>query len=59
MPNKKVKKSKPSIMKQVVNVNIHNPKRKAKRVKSKPKTKPSNLYPAQLRPTFRRCHQYD
>ena len=48
MPNTKVKKSKPSIMKQVVNVNIHNPKRKAKRVKSKPKTKSSNLYPAQL-----------
>ena len=48
MPNKKVKKSKPSIMKQVVNVNIHNPKRKAKRVKSKPKTQSSHLYPAQL-----------
>jgi hypothetical protein len=45
---KKVKKSKPSIMKQkqVVNINITNPKRKAKRVKSQPK-KSSNLYPAQ------------
>ena len=47
---KKLKKSKPSIMKQkqVVNINITNPKRKAKRGKSKPKTKPSNLYPSQL-----------
>ncbi len=33
--------------KQVVNINITNPKRKAKRVKSKPK-KSSNLYPSQL-----------
>ena len=33
--------------KQVVNINITNPKRKAKRVKSKPKTKSSNLYPSQ------------
>ena len=47
---KKLKKSKPSIMKQkqVVNINITNPKRKAKRVKSKPKTKSGNLYPSQL-----------
>jgi hypothetical protein len=47
---KKLKKSKPSIMKQkqVVNINITNPKRKAKRVKSKPTTKSSNLYPSQL-----------
>ena len=50
MPPKKVKKSKPSIMKQkqVVNININNQKRKAKRVKSQPKTKSSNLYPSQL-----------
>ena len=49
MPKKEVKKSKKTGMhqKQVVNINITNPKRKAKRVKSKPKTKPSNLYPAQ------------
>lgn len=47
---KKLKKSKPSIMKQkqVVNINITNPKRKAKRVKSKPTTKSSNLYPAEM-----------
>ena len=45
---KKLKKSKTGMhQKQVVNINITNPKRKAKRVKSKPKTKPSNLYPAQ------------
>ena len=46
---KKLKKSKTGMhQKQVVNINITNPKRKAKRVKSKPKTKPSNLYPSQL-----------
>ena len=46
---KKTKKPKHSIMKQkqVVNINITNPKRKAKRVKSQPK-KSSNLYPAQM-----------
>ena len=50
MPPKKVKKSKPSIMKQkqIVNININNQKRKAKRVKSKPKTNPRKLYPAEV-----------
>ena len=49
MPKKEVKKSKKTGMhqKQVVNINITNPKRKAKRVKSQPK-KSSNLYPSQL-----------
>ena len=48
MPNKKVKKSKKIVMKQkqVVNVNITNPKRRAR--KTQPKTKSSHLYPAQL-----------
>ena len=48
MPHKKVKKSKKSVMKQkqVVNVNITNPKRRAR--KTQPKTKSSHLYPAQL-----------
>ena len=47
MPNKKVKKSKKIVMKQkqVVNVNITNPKRRAR--KTQPKTKSSHLYPSQ------------
>ena len=46
---KKLKKSKTGMhQKQVVNINITNPKRKAKRIiKSKLKTKPSNLYSTQ------------
>jgi hypothetical protein len=50
MPKKEVKKSKKTGMhqKQVVNINITNPKRKAKRVKSKPKTNPRKLYPAEV-----------
>ena len=49
MPKKKVKKSKNIVVKQkqVVNVNIHNTKKRAKRV-NKPKTNPRKLYPAEV-----------